>query len=86
VGVILTGMGRDGVNGLYSLHAAGGIVLAQDEASSAVFGMPGAPVAEGLVDRALPLDGIADTLLALAAWKGDTASDLSPQPPGGSGA
>jgi two-component system chemotaxis response regulator CheB len=66
-GLILTGMGRDGVNGLYALHTAGGIVLAQDEPSSVVFGMPGAAVAEGLVDRVLPLHAIASALLELAA-------------------
>jgi len=57
--VILTGMGRDGASGLHKVKAAGGLVLAQDEHSSVVFGMPGAAVADGVVDVILPLDQIA---------------------------
>lgn len=63
-GVILTGIGRDGVAGLRTLRGAGGLVLAQDEASSVVFGMPGAAVAEGLADEIVPLESLADRLLA----------------------
>jgi two-component system chemotaxis response regulator CheB len=55
VGVILTGMGEDGVDGLRMLRDLGGYVIAQDEATSVVFGMPGATVAAGLADRVLPL-------------------------------
>jgi two-component system chemotaxis response regulator CheB len=69
VGLILTGMGRDGVDGLRSLRAAGGLVLAQDEASSAVFGMPGAAIAEGVVDRILPLDAMGAALRELVSPK-----------------
>jgi two-component system chemotaxis response regulator CheB len=58
LGVILTGMGRDGVEGLRSLRAAGGRVIAQDEATSIVFGMPGATVAAGLAHDVLPLEAI----------------------------
>lgn len=61
--VILTGMGRDGVNGLHHVRAAGGHVLAQDEASSLVFGMPGVAIAERLADEVLPLEQIASRLL-----------------------
>lgn len=57
--VILTGMGRDGVVGLRAVRQAGGRILAQDEASSVVFGMPGAAVSEGLADASLPLDTLA---------------------------
>jgi two-component system chemotaxis response regulator CheB len=57
--VILTGMGSDGVEGLAAAHAAGGIVVAQDEKSSVVWGMPGAAVNAGVVDHVVELDGIA---------------------------
>ncbi len=56
--VILSGMGRDGVTGLESVHEAGGTVYAQDEASCAVFGMPKAAIEAGVVDFILPLDAI----------------------------
>jgi two-component system chemotaxis response regulator CheB len=56
--VILSGMGRDGVDGLEFVHRAGGMVCAQDEASCAVFGMPRAAIDAGVVDVVLPLDAI----------------------------
>jgi two-component system chemotaxis response regulator CheB len=63
VGVILTGMGDDGVEGLRALHRAGGRALAQDEQSSIVFGMPGAAFAAGVVEEVLPLENIARRLV-----------------------
>jgi two-component system chemotaxis response regulator CheB len=65
--VILTGMGRDGVEGLKTVRAAGGRVLAQDEASSVVYGMPGEAVAAGVVDAVLGIDDIASRLAELIA-------------------
>jgi two-component system chemotaxis response regulator CheB len=56
--LILTGMGQDGVEGLRTVRARGGHVIAQDEASSIVFGMNGKAVESRLVDEVLPLDGI----------------------------
>jgi two-component system chemotaxis response regulator CheB len=61
--VILTGMGEDGVQGLRAVHQAGGRVIAQDEKTSVVFGMPGAAVAAGVADQVLPLDAIAARLV-----------------------
>jgi two-component system chemotaxis response regulator CheB len=61
-GVILTGMGTDGVEGLRVLHAAGGHVVAQDQATSDVYGMPQAAAQAGVVDVVLPLDEIAPYL------------------------
>jgi two-component system chemotaxis response regulator CheB len=54
--VVLTGMGQDGLHGCECIRAAGGQVLAQDEASSVVWSMPGAVVEAGLADRVLPLE------------------------------
>jgi len=59
IGVLLTGMGDDGAKGLLAIHQRGGRTLAQDEASSAVFGMPKAAERLGAVTRLLPLDDLA---------------------------
>jgi two-component system chemotaxis response regulator CheB len=67
VAVILTGMGSDGVEGLKAVRAAGGRVLAQDDASSVVYGMPGEAVAAGVVDAVLAVDAIAPRLAELVA-------------------
>jgi two-component system chemotaxis response regulator CheB len=53
--VMLTGVGSDGVAGCRAVHQAGGRILAQDEASSSAWGMPGAAVRAGVVDRVMPL-------------------------------
>lgn len=64
--VILTGMGSDGVEGLRAVKAAGGRVVAQDEASSVVYGMPREAVAAGVVDTVLPISDVAAYLIDLA--------------------
>lgn len=65
-GVVLTGMGRDGADGLLALRRAGGRTLVQDEATSAVYGMPRAALETQAAEMSVPLDGIAASLLALA--------------------
>jgi len=62
VAAILTGMGDDGLHGLRSLKRANAYVLAQDEETSVVFGMPGAAVKAGVVDMVLPIGAIAQKL------------------------
>jgi two-component system, chemotaxis family, protein-glutamate methylesterase/glutaminase len=64
VAVVLSGMGRDGAAGAAAVHRGGGLAIAQDEESSAVFGMPAAAIDEG-VDCVLSPAGITATLLAL---------------------
>jgi two-component system chemotaxis response regulator CheB len=65
VGVMLTGMGCDGLDGTRDIAVAGGVVIAQDEASSVVWGMPGAIANAGLCSAVLPLAGIAPYLTGL---------------------
>jgi two-component system chemotaxis response regulator CheB len=65
--VILTGMGQDGLHGAEILKAQGASILAQDEASSVVWGMPGAVVNGGLADRVLPLDEVVPEILRITA-------------------
>ncbi len=67
LGVILTGMGGDGAQGLLEMREAGAGTLAQDEGTSVVWGMPKEAVRIGAVDRVLPLDRIAAELMALIA-------------------
>ncbi len=66
IAVILTGMGQDGLHGTRVLKAQGASVLAQDEASSVVWGMPGAVVNAGLADRVLPLEQMVSEILRIA--------------------
>jgi two-component system chemotaxis response regulator CheB len=64
-GVLMTGMGSDGVEGLLALRQAGGVTLVQDEASCVVFGMPRVALERGAADIALPPKALAHTLAGL---------------------
>ena len=75
--LILTGMGRDGVDGLRAVRGAGGRTIAESEETAVVYGMPGAAVAAGLADFVLPLDQIIATLCGLL-YTGDARKELVP--------
>src|SRR5262245_34779578 len=73
VGVLLTGMGDDGAEGLLEMKRAGASTIAQDESTSVVFGMPRAAIDRGAVDEVLPLTRIAAAVLArtgVSSWSG----------------
>jgi two-component system, chemotaxis family, protein-glutamate methylesterase/glutaminase len=63
VGVIMTGMGDDGAQGMLEMKSAGAFTIAQDEASCVVFGMPKEAIKKGGVDKVVPLNGIAAMVL-----------------------
>ncbi len=65
VGVLLTGMGKDGAEGLLAMRESGAFTLCQNEASSVVWGMPGAAVKMGAALEVLPLDDIAGKIMSL---------------------
>ena len=64
IGIILTGMGQDGSDGLLAMKEVGAFTIAQDEATSVVFGMPGSAIERGAVEVVAPLDDIARILLS----------------------
>lgn len=64
---LLTGMGDDGARGLLALRKAGAATIAQDQASSVVWGMPGAAVARGAAEEVVPLSRVSERLLAATA-------------------
>jgi two-component system chemotaxis response regulator CheB len=76
--VILTGMGEDGLRGCKAIREAGGQIVAQDEASSIVWGMPGQVARAGLADRVVPLSIMADEILHRV--RSDSPSSF-PKPP-----
>ena len=67
--VVLTGMGADGASGAAAIAAAGGRVWVQDEATSVVWGMPGATFVTGVVEQVLPIDRVAETLIRTVATR-----------------
>ncbi len=66
VGVLLTGMGKDGATGMKAMHDAGARTIAQDEKTCIVFGMPMEAIKLGAIDHVLPINDIAGKMLALA--------------------
>lgn len=67
VGLVLTGMGDDGAVGLHEMHDAGAITVAQDEATSVVFGMPKAAIGTGAIDHVAALGDIPGLIVELAS-------------------
>jgi two-component system chemotaxis response regulator CheB len=65
VGAVLTGMGDDGAAGLMAIRAVGGVTIAQDEATSVVFGMPHAAAQNGAAQEVLPVEAIAPFVCGL---------------------
>jgi two-component system chemotaxis response regulator CheB len=63
VGVILTGMGADGADGLLEMHKVGAVTIAQDEKSCVVFGMPKEAISRGAVDQVVSLDDVPSEIL-----------------------
>lgn len=63
IGVILTGMGADGAEGMRAIKEAGGFTLAQDEATSAIFGMPRVAIERGVADKVVPLTSMAEEIM-----------------------
>jgi len=63
IAVLLTGMGRDGANGMGAIRRAGGLAIAQDKAGCTVFGMPAAAIAQGNADAVVPLAEIGPAIL-----------------------
>jgi two-component system, chemotaxis family, protein-glutamate methylesterase/glutaminase len=74
IGVLLTGMGRDGARGLKQMRQAGAPTMAQDEHTSVVWGMPGEAVAIGATETVLPIEAVAPRIVSLA-----TAMDVTKQ-------
>jgi len=64
MGIVLTGMGSDGVEGLRAIRDAGGMTLAESEETCVIYGMPKAAVEAGVVDRSVPLTRVADEILS----------------------
>lgn len=79
--VVLTGMGADGQRGCEHLRQAGATILAQDEATSVVWGMPGAVVGAGLADQIVPLGDVAPAIVARTAVLRAAPRSITPRPP-----
>jgi two-component system chemotaxis response regulator CheB len=65
IGIILTGMGDDGLEGARAIRDVGGVIIAESQETAVVYGMPGAAVRAGVASDSMPLGQIADYLAAL---------------------
>ena len=74
LGVIMTGMGSDGAQGMNAIHQAGGFTVGQDEASCAVYGMPRVCAEMGILDRVVPLSQIPYEILQATRYRKASAS------------
>jgi chemotaxis response regulator CheB len=74
VGVLLTGMGDDGARGLAQMREAGCLTIAQDQASSVVYGMPAAAAERGAARLVMDLKSISDTLSVIRARRHDSGA------------
>jgi two-component system chemotaxis response regulator CheB len=74
IGVVLTGMGRDGLEGARAIKAQGGVVFAEAEASCVVYGMPRAVAEAGLADRLIPIGEMAEAIYETALLAADLRS------------
>jgi two-component system chemotaxis response regulator CheB len=72
LGVVLTGMGNDGSRGVRAIKDVGGQIVAEAEESAVVFGMPREAIATGTVDRVVPINMVADEILARCGIKLDS--------------
>jgi len=77
IGVIMTGMGWDGAQGMKKLHEIGGVTLAQDEASSVVYGMNRRAVELGAIQKSVPLKNLVEVLMSYFDKDKENASDIS---------
>jgi two-component system chemotaxis response regulator CheB len=75
VGVVLTGMGRDGADGLRAIRAAGGLAIVQDRATSTIYGMPAAALQRAGADREVPLSEVAPAVVALLGSRRTRGTD-----------
>jgi two-component system chemotaxis response regulator CheB len=73
MGVIMTGMGSDGAQGMNAIHDEGGFTLGQDEPSCAVYGMPRVCAEMGILDRVVPLSRITHEILQATSYRKTSA-------------
>jgi two-component system chemotaxis response regulator CheB len=77
LGVVMTGMGQDGLRGCEHIRKAGGRVIVQDEATSVVWGMPGYVASAGLADQVLPLNELGSEIVRKVRAGQTLAASLS---------